>query len=281
MSIEVKNVSYTYMKETPFERRALTEVSMNIEEGTVTAIAGATGSGKSTLLQLFNGLLSPTTGEVFVDGVNLANSDRKTRQQIRQKVGVVFQYPEAQLFAETVFDDIAFAPRQLGLSEAETEDRVRKAMQYVELEYEYYKNRPPFRLSGGERRRVAIAGVLAMDSKYLVLDEPTAGLDPAGEEALIRLLEQLHKVKTIVIVTHNMDDILRLADKMILVDNGKVILSDTPINIFSRTDILQKPQKLIFIDKLKQAGIEIRPTRKTEEIIETIIRIIKRKQQTI
>ena len=179
MSREIQNISYTYMPMTPFERTALKDVSLTIEEGTFTALAGHTGSGKSTLVQHLNGLLHPTTGTVCVDGVDLS-AGGKTAKEARCRVGMVFQYPEHQLFEETVAADIAFGPRNMELPEEEIDRRVREAMQFVDLDYDKFHALSPFQLSGGQMRRVAIAGVIALKPKYLVLDEPTAGLDPQG-----------------------------------------------------------------------------------------------------
>ena len=189
MSIELKHVNYTYMAGTPFEHQALQDVSLTITEGSFTAIAGHTGSGKSTLVQHLNGLLHPSNGQVLVDGVDLEGHDKagkKAAHAACQQVGMVFQYAETQLFEETIAEDIAFGPRNQGLTEAAVQERVREAMELTGLDYKMFKDRSPFQLSGGQMRRAAIAGILALHPRYLVLDEPTAGLDPSGRKALIR-----------------------------------------------------------------------------------------------
>ena len=231
MSIEVKNVTYVYMPKTPFERVALADVSLTIPEGSFTAIAGHTGSGKSTLVQHLNGLLTPTSGAVLVDGVNIGDKSKTGRQQAqtaRQQVGMVFQYAEHQLFEESIAADIAFGPANQELSAEEIDQRVREAMGIVGLDYDTYHDRSPFSLSGGQMRRAAIAGVLAMRPKYLVLDEPAAGLDPSGREELLQQIKRLHKEQnmTIVMVSHSMEYIAKLADNVIIMAQGKVYWID-------------------------------------------------------
>lgn len=268
MSIELRDITYTYMPGTPFERIALQKVSLVIEKGSFTAIAGHTGSGKSTLVQHLNGLLAPSMGKVLVDGVDLhsgkTKAEKSAARDARRKVGMVFQYAEHQLFEETVFADIAFGPRNLELEEGEVARRVEDAMAMVGLAYEEFKDKSPFQLSGGQMRRVAIAGILAMGPKYLVLDEPTAGLDAAGRDKLIEEILRLHKKKkiTIIFVSHNMDDIARLADRVIFMDRGKVLLHDTPANAFREKEILQKaglrpPGIMDFLEELKEAGLSV------------------------
>ena len=245
MSIEVNQVTYTYMPGTAFERTALSKITLTIEEGVLTAIAGHTGSGKSTLVQHLNGILRPTQGSVLVDGQDLSAKD-KTSITARRRVGMVFQYPEHQLFEETVEEDIAFGPKNLGLSSEEIARRVRRAMELVRLDYDTYRERSPFQLSGGQKRRAAIAGVLAMEPKYLVLDEPTAGLDPRGRDDLLQRIVRLHREKkmTVIFVSHNMDDIARLADRVIFMHEGRVLLDRPPREAFR--------EKLA----LKTAGLE-------------------------
>ncbi|MFA6850669.1 MAG: energy-coupling factor transporter ATPase [Selenomonadaceae bacterium] len=246
MSIEVKNLTYIYMKGTPFERMALKDVSLTIEENSFTAIAGHTGSGKSTLVQQFNGLLTPTMGQIFVDGVDVL-SKKPEAKLAKRKIGMVFQYPEHQLFEETIAADIAFGPRNLGLGEEEIEKRVRDAMTFVQLDYEIYKDRSPFQLSGGQMRRVAIAGVIALQPKYLILDEPTAGLDPVGRADVLKKISELHQHKkiTVVMVSHNMDDIAMLAEKVLFMNHGEIIVNATPQVAFKETE------------KIKQSGLEV------------------------
>jgi energy-coupling factor transport system ATP-binding protein len=271
MPIELKHVTYTYMPQTPFERVALQDVSLTIEEGSFTAIAGHTGSGKSTLVQHLNGILQPTSGQVLVDGTDLA-ARGKAALAARRKVGMVFQYPEHQLFEETVALDIAFGPKNLELPEAEIEQRVRQAMEFVHLDYETYKDRSPFQLSGGQMRRAAIAGVIALQPKYLVLDEPTAGLDPRGREDLLQRIVQLHKKEkiTIVFVSHNMDDIARTADRVVFMDQGKVLLDEAPAKaFFAEKEIAQAglaaPQMVTLLTKLREKGLAVDPAAFTME----------------
>lgn len=267
MAIELKNVSYTYLPQTPFERQALKNVNLSIEEGVLTAIAGHTGSGKSTLLQHLNGLLAPTQGEVLVDGVNLQGKTKQEKQaafKARQAVGMVFQYAENQLFEETVAADIAFGPKNQKLTAAEIDKRVHEAMELVGLDYDKFAQRVPFQLSGGQMRRVAIAGVLAMKPKYLVLDEPAAGLDPAGKEALIAQIKKLQQKNnmTIVLVSHSMEDIASLADSIIIMHDGKVLIKDSPRKVFNQPAILAKaglkrPQIMDLLAKINARGIKV------------------------
>lgn len=267
MAIELKNVSYTYLPQTPFERQALKNVNLSIEEGVLTAIAGHTGSGKSTLLQHLNGLLAPTQGEVLVDGVNLQGKTKQEKQaafKARQAVGMVFQYAENQLFEETVAADIAFGPKNQKLTAAEIDKRVHEAMELVGLDYDKFAQRVPFQLSGGQMRRVAIAGVLAMKPKYLVLDEPAAGLDPAGKEALIAQIKKLQQKNnmTIVLVSHSMEDIASLADSIIIMHDGKVLIKDSPRKVFNQMAILAKaglkrPQIMDLLAKINARGIKV------------------------
>jgi len=271
MPIELKHVTYTYMPQTPFERVALQDVSLTIEEGSFTAIAGHTGSGKSTLVQHLNGILQPTGGQVLVDGTDLA-ARGKAALTARRKVGMVFQYPEHQLFEETVALDIAFGPKNMELPAAEIEQRVRQAMEFVHLDYETYKDRSPFQLSGGQMRRAAIAGVIALKPKYLVLDEPTAGLDPRGREDLLQRIVQLHKKEkiTIVFVSHNMDDIARTADRVVFMDQGKVLLDEAPAKaFFAEKEIAQAglaaPQMVTLLTKLREKGLAVDPAAFTME----------------
>ena len=267
MSIELNDVTYIYMPKTPYERVALNKVNLTIEEGSFTAIAGHTGSGKSTLVQHLNGLLTPAAGEVLVDGVNLSGKDKAAKIKAwhaRQQVGMVFQYAETQLFEETVEKDIAFGPQNQGLDEADVQERVREAMELVGLSYKDYKDVSPFALSGGQMRRVAIAGVLAMRPKYLVLDEPAAGLDPRGREELIGEIQRLHKKWkwTIVFVSHSMEDIARLADTMVVMEKGNLRAAGKPADIFADVQLLQEtgleqPQIMQIMQRLAQAGLPV------------------------
>lgn len=261
MSIEIKNLSYIYMPKTPFERLALDQINLTIPEGKITAIAGHTGSGKSTLIQHFNGLLQPSSGEILVDGVSLAGKTPEAKAA-RRRVGMVFQYPEHQLFEETVAKDIAFGPRNYGCSEAEIESRVKYAMDFVRLDYDSFSQRSPFQLSGGQMRRVAIAGVVALKPQYLVLDEPTAGLDPAGREDLMQRILKLHREtkNTIILVSHSMDDIARFADYVVIMNQGRLLLADTPAKAFGQEELLQEaglevPQITRIMKALKAQGL--------------------------
>ena len=235
MSINLANVFYTYMTGTPFERQALNDVSLTIEKGEVLAIIGHTGSGKSTLVQHLNGLIKPLRGNVTIDGIDIAGrgSDAK---QARQQVGMVFQYPEHQIFAETVYEDIAFGPRNRGFSAEEVNKQVHEAMAFVGLDFETFAQRSPFQLSGGQMRRVAIAGVVAMNPDYLVLDEPSAGLDPRSRNAVFKEIMALHKERgiAIVLVTHSMEEAVKYANRMLVINKGKVLFDGNPTEIFSQ-----------------------------------------------
>ncbi|MFC2469494.1 MAG: energy-coupling factor transporter ATPase [Negativicutes bacterium] len=284
MSIEVNQVTYTYMPGTAFERTALSKITLTIEEGVLTAIAGHTGSGKSTLVQHLNGILCPTQGSVLVDGQDLSAKD-KTSITARRRVGMVFQYPEHQLFEETVEEDIAFGPKNLGLSAEEIARRVRRAMELVRLDYDTYRERSPFQLSGGQKRRAAIAGVLAMEPKYLVLDEPTAGLDPRGRDDLLQRIVRLHREKkmTVIFVSHNMDDIARLADRVIFMHEGRVLLDAPPREAFQEksalgTAGLEEPETVTLLEKLQQRGLAVNTDAFTaEETAQRIIRALRKR----
>lgn len=234
MSIILQNVSYTYMPGTPFERRALQNINLEIRRGEFVGIIGHTGSGKSTFVQHLNGLLKPTDGQVTVDGTNLHIKGVEAKAA-RLRVGMVFQYPEHQLFEETVAADIAFGPRNLGLSQDEIDRRVRSAMRFAGLDYETFAARSPFQLSGGQMRRVAIAGVVALEPDYLILDEPSAGLDPRGRDAIFGEIRELHKNTgtTVILVTHNMEEVARMATRLIVMDHGSILLDGSPAEIFS------------------------------------------------
>lgn len=234
MSIKLANVNYTYMTGTPFERQALKDVSLNIDKGEILAIIGHTGSGKSTLVQHLNGLIKPVRGKVTIDDIDIAGrgSDAKAA---RQQVGMVFQYPEHQIFAETVYDDIAFGPRNRGFSAEEVDKQVHEAMAFVGLDFETFADRSPFQLSGGQMRRVAIAGVVAMNPDYLVLDEPSAGLDPRSRNAVFKEILALHKERgvAIVLVTHSMEEAAKYAHRMLVINKGEVLFDGKPAEIFS------------------------------------------------
>lgn len=275
MSIELKEVTYCYMPGTPYERYALRQVSASIQDGSFTAIVGHTGSGKSTLVQHLNGLLQPSAGQVLVDGIDLNGSDKAARaaaKAARRRVGMVFQYPEQQLFEETVEKDVAFGPKNQGLNPEMVQGRVEEAMNLVGLDYALFRNRSPFQLSGGQKRRAAIAGVLALHPRYLVLDEPTAGLDPCGREELIRMIQKLHQEwkLTIVFISHSMEDVARLADSIILMNHGECVIQDDPDTVFSRDDLLQAaglrpPHIQRLLRKLQAAGLPVQTRAKNIE----------------
>lgn len=233
MSICVENVSYIYGKGTPFEKAALSNVNLTIEKGEFVGIIGHTGSGKSTLIQHLNGLLHPTEGRVTVDGVDLAGKSKETLAK-RHSVGMVFQYPEHQLFEETVAKDIAFGPHNQGYDEEEIKKRVKSAMKFAGIDYEMFAERSPFRLSGGQQRRVAIAGVIAMHPDFLILDEPSAGLDPVGRREIFSRIRSWYEkgVFSVILVSHNMDDIARLATRLLVMHEGRIILDGNPMDIF-------------------------------------------------
>ena len=234
MSIRLENVSHVYGRKTPNEHLALKNINLEIKEGEFVGIIGHTGSGKSTLVQLLNGLLQPTDGTVYVDGTDLSCKSKEA-VAARRRVGMVFQYPEYQLFEETVADDIAFGPKNYGLSEAEVTERVKEAMDFVGLDYETYGKRSPFRLSGGQMRRVAIAGIIAMRPHYLILDEPSAGLDPVGRREIFGQIERRYKETgiTVVLVSHNMEDVAALANRLIILNHGEIAADGVPTDIFA------------------------------------------------
>ena len=278
--IEIKNLTVDYTeKKNRFT--ALRDVSFSIEEGEFVCIVGHTGSGKSTLVQHLNGLLKPTSGRILVDGEDM-NGEKVDKKRIRQKVGLVFQYPEYQLFEETVAKDIAFGPKNQGLSEEEIDRRVRKAMARVQLDYDKYAERSPFELSGGQMRRVAIAGVLAMEPRYLILDEPAAGLDPKGRDRILGMVKDLHEAGvTVVMVSHSMDDCARLATRMIVMSQGTVVASDTPRKLFAQRELMNSvhlgvPEAAKLCALLREKGIDLPEDLYTqEELHQHILRLWK------
>ncbi|MDI3533669.1 MAG: energy-coupling factor transport system ATP-binding protein [Thermosediminibacterales bacterium] len=264
MPIIIENLSHVYMPGTPFESKAIDNINLTIEDGEVFGLIGHTGSGKSTLIQHFNGLLRPTTGRVVVNGIDITNKNVDLKK-LRSKVGLIFQYPEHQLFEETVVKDVAFGPKNLGLSQEEIQKRVKEALALVGLDYDVLKDRSPFELSGGQMRRIAIAGVLAMKPEVLILDEPTAGLDPRGRDEILEQIKNLHmKHKiTVILVSHNMEDIARMAGRVGVMYRGKLIKTGTPRQVFSDYDTLKKaglgiPQVTKLMKMLKEQGKAVR-----------------------
>lgn len=239
MKIEVKNLKYTYSPDMPGATTALDGVSFSVDEPCIIGIIGHTGSGKSTLLQHLNGLIKPTSGEIYIDGECITD-EKKNLVDIRRKIGLVFQYPEYQLFEETAAKDVAFGPKNLGIGEEETEERVRRAIEMVGLDYEDIKDKSPFDLSGGMKRRLSIAGVIAMEPKVLMLDEPTAGLDPSAHRDILSMIRKIQKETEMVLifVSHNMEDISELSDRVIVMNEGKIVIDGTPREVFSEKERL-------------------------------------------
>lgn len=263
MSIKIENLTHIYMPKSPFEKTALDNVSVEIKDGEFVALIGHTGSGKSTLIQHINGLLKPSSGKIVVDDIDITAHGVKL-SDIRKRVGLVFQYAEYQLFEETIEKDIAFGPRNLGLNEEEITSRVKRAMNIVGLDYETYKDKSPFELSGGQKRRVAIAGVVAMEPKVLILDEPTAGLDPKGRDEILGKIELLHREynMTIILVSHSMEDVAKVANRILVMEDGKCILDGPPNLIFKEVETLERvglavPQVTYLIRELRKKGFDI------------------------
>lgn len=263
MGITLKNVSYTYQAGTPFEGPALFDVNLEVKTGSYTALIGHTGSGKSTILQLLNGLLTPSSGSVLVDDIEItAASINKDIKQVRKKVGLVFQFAESQVFAETVLEDVAFGPQNFGVSKEEAERVAREKLLLVGISEDLFI-RSPFELSGGQMRRVAIAGILAMEPEVLVLDEPTAGLDPLGRKELMELFSHLHNDgMTIVLVTHLMDDVANFADTVYVMEKGRLIRSGNPKDIFQDVDFMENiqlgvPKITKFAQNMVQKGLKL------------------------
>ncbi len=262
MQIKLKDITHIYDQNESI--KALTNVNLSISNNEFIGIVGHTGSGKSTLVQLLNGLIKPTRGKVIVDGTDITSGKRNLKD-IRQKIGIVFQYPENQLFEETVYDDIAFGPRNLNLDKEEIEKRVKVALKLVDLNYENFKDRSPFNLSGGQKRKVAIAGVLAMRPQVLILDEPTAGLDPQGRRQLLNLLNRLYNnyEMTVILISHRMEEIALLSTRVIVMDEGKIILDGTPSEVFYSREKMQNlgldlPQITTILRKLTEKGLNVK-----------------------
>ncbi len=282
MPIEVRNLTHAYGKDGPLKTVALHDVSFSIKEGEFVGIVGHTGSGKSTLVQHLNGLLKPTSGQVLVDGEDL-NGEKVDRRALRQRIGLVFQYPEYQLFEETVAKDIAFGPKNQGLSSEEIDLRVRRAMENVHLDYKKYADKSPFELSGGQMRRVAIAGVLAMEPSILILDEPTAGLDPRGRDRILTMLEALRDQSriTILMVSHSMEDMARLASRLLVFSEGSLVADGTPRELFAQPELMASvglgvPEAARLCTALREKGYPLPPDLyRMDEVREHVLRLWK------
>ncbi len=282
MSIVIKNLTHIYNEEMPFSSKALDDINFEIKKGDFVGIIGHTGSGKSTLIQHLNGILKPTSGSIIINGFDITKKEVDL-VDIRKRVGVVFQYPEYQLFEETIEKDISFGPINLNLSEEEVHLRVKESMNAVGLDYEKFKDKSPFDLSGGQKRRVAIAGVISMNPEVLILDEPTAGLDPGGRNEIFELIKTLHKEKnmTIILSSHSMDDMAKLVNTLIVMNKGRVEFIGTPREIFNNygkrlEEIgLDIPQVLELKHKLKERGIDIGDVLTIKEAKDKILEIMK------
>ena len=271
--LQVKNLTHIYSAGTPFEHKALDDVSFSVERGEFIGVIGHTGSGKSTLMQHLNGLLKPTSGSIILDGQDIW-SDKKLTRQARFRVGLVFQYPEYQLFEETVYRDIAFGPKNMGLSSEEVDRRVREAAALVGIT-DVQLEVSPFDLSGGQKRRVAIAGVIAMEPEILILDEPTAGLDPVGREEILANIEHYRQTKnaTIMMVSHSMNDVARLTERLIVMNGSKLAMDDVPGKVFTRAEELLEmgldiPDVTRVFLRLKQMGLPVEPVYTVEQAVE-------------
>ena len=282
MSIKVRNLTYIYDEGMPFENRALDDITFDIEDNDFVGLIGHTGSGKSTLIQHLNGLLKPSSGSIYINDFEITQKDINLTE-IRKRVGVVFQYPEYQLFEETIEKDIAFGPGNMGLDQEEITKRVKASMEAVGLDYEKYREKSPFELSGGQKRRVAIAGVIAMDPEVLILDEPTAGLDPGGREEIFELIKKLHRERniTVILSSHSMDDMAKLVKTLIVMNKGKIEFMGNPREVFNNNAHRLKeigldiPQVLELAIKLREKGFDIRKDIITpEEAKDEILRVI-------
>ena len=281
MPIKIEHLTHTYMPGSPFASVAIHDVNLEIEDGELIGLLGHTGSGKTTLIQHLNGLVKATEGRIIVDGLDLTEKG-VSLLEVRKKVGLVFQYPEYQLFEETVAKDIAFGPKNMGLPADEIDRRVRYAMQQVGLDYDSMAERSPFELSGGQMRRVAIAGVLAMQPKVLILDEPTAGLDPAGRRSILNMIRELHAAGglTVIMVSHSMDDISTLATRLVVMSKGEMVLTGTPREVFMQQELLQSigldvPEAAKLTHALRAEGFDLPEDLYTlEEVRKAILRLV-------
>jgi len=280
MPIKIEHLTHTYMPGSPFASVAIHDVNLEIEDGELIGLLGHTGSGKTTLIQHLNGLVKATEGRIIVDGLDLTEKG-VSLLEVRKKVGLVFQYPEYQLFEETVAKDIAFGPKNMGLDADEIDRRVRYAMEQVGLDYDAIAERSPFELSGGQMRRVAIAGVLAMQPKVLILDEPTAGLDPAGRRSILSMIRNLHAAGglTVIMVSHSMDDISTLATRLVVMSKGEMVLTGTPREVFLQQELLQSigldvPEAAKLTHALRAEGFDLPDDLYTlEEVRKAILRL--------
>lgn len=283
MSIKVENINYIYSEGTAFENYALKDINFEISDGSFVGIIGHTGSGKSTLIQQLNGLIKASTGKIYYKGQDIYDENYKLKEH-RQKVGLVFQYPEHQLFEIDVLSDVCFGPLNQGLSKEEAIERAKSALTLVGLDESFYK-KSPFELSGGQKRRVAIAGVLAMNPEVLILDEPTAGLDPKGREEILGKISELRKSRniTIILVSHSMEDVAKYADKILVLSKGELVLNGTPKEVFRHIDLLESiglraPEVSYIIRELREKGFEINEDISTiEEARDTILALVRRK----
>lgn len=282
MSIELKNVTYTYSPETAYEIHALKNINLVIPDGQFMGIIGHTGSGKSTLIQHFNALICPTSGTILYNGEDIWE-EKYDRRKLRSEVGLVFQYPEHQLFESDVLSDVCFGPMNQGLSREEAEKEARKALAHVGFKEEYF-SKSPFELSGGQKKRVAIAGVLAMNPKILILDEPTAGLDPKGRDDILDQIQLLHKMRgiTIILVSHSMEDIAKYVERLVVMNHGEAVFDDTPRKVFSHYQELEKmglaaPQITYIMHALKEKGLDVDVNAITvEEAKDSILKALKK-----
>ena len=287
MSIEVKNITHIYSEGMPYESVALQDVSFSVADGEFVGIIGHTGSGKSTLVQHLNGLLKPKSGSIFIGDTDITG-EKVLMRDIRRKIGLVFQYPEYQLFEETVHKDVAFGPNNLGLSEEETDHRVREAIGLVGLDYQELAERSPFELSGGQKRRIAIAGVIAMKPEVLILDEPTAGLDPRAHKEILDMIRSIHETEKNItlLISHNMNDIAALSDKVLVMEKGQVAMMGTPREVFSRGPELKKmglalPPAAEFMNRMREKGwpAEVSILTKEEALEALLLRLKANREQ--
>ena len=285
MSVDIRGLTYIYNEGLPFESRALDDIYLNIEDGEFIGLIGHTGSGKSTLIQQLNGLLKPSSGTIFINDFEVTGRDASL-VSIRKKVGLVFQYPEYQLFEETIYKDVAFGPMKLGLDESEIERRVYESLRMVGLDPEEKRDQSPFEMSGGQKRRVAIAGVIAMEPEILILDEPTAGLDPHGQDEILAQIKKIHEERgtTILLVSHSMEDISKLADRLVVMNHGRIDLVGTPKEVFRHEERLLQiglgvPRVVSLMNMLRQRGYELDEDIITmEEAKQKILEMIRRKR---